>query len=63
MHLTTMARERTVEAMAAGTLNITLMTAFKSRIMNIVANRFAKKLSTHKCPIGQRGREEELTQE
>ena len=33
-----------VEKMVAGTLKMTLITAFKFSIMNIVAIRFAKKL-------------------
>jgi hypothetical protein len=41
-------RGRTVEAIAAGTLNITFIIEFRFKIIKIVARRFAKKLERYK---------------
>lgn len=50
-----------METMAAGILNMTLMTGFRFMIMNIVATRFAKKLLTHKYQLSSRDGVERMT--
>ena len=46
---------RTVEAIAAGTLNITFIIELRFKIIKIVARRFAKKLNKKKLRKGIEG--------
>lgn len=46
-------RTRTVEAIAAGTLNITFIIELRFKIIKIVATRFAKKLKRLNKTISQ----------